>query len=160
MSLSPEAQARVTAIKATAESLRDVPPNDPRIYDFVRNGKGAGDILWLAGQLEKAHKQDDDTPCESEAPPREYQILEQVRTLVGAASNEEVVDKVAALTVPSERELPEGHGLAYGVQEDVTDQVLGDESSEEDAESVEHDDDFDDEEDEDEDYDDEDDDEF
>lgn len=126
MSLSPEARTRIVAIEQMAEDLRDVPPNSPKIHDFVRNGKGAGDILWLISQLKKAHETTDDAPEKTseggglisyqEIPgdSRQADILSQVRTLVGAENDDEVIDKVAALVVPSDREIPAGHGLEFG----------------------------------------------
>lgn len=117
--MTPEARARVTQIKNTAAAISDVLPTDPKVHDFMRNGQGPGDVLWLVGQLEKALETTDEAPSPQEVPgtSRQAEILGQIRTLVGADADEQILDKIALLVAPSSSDLPAGYNLALGDNE-------------------------------------------
>lgn len=81
MSFSPEALSRINKIKKMAHDLKDVSHNDPKVHDFLRNGQGSGDIIWLINLL-MSNKSDESI------------ILSQLRELAKVKTNGELVNKI------------------------------------------------------------------
>lgn len=83
MSFSPEIISRINRIKKAANDIKDVAPNNPKVHDFLRNGQGAGDIIWLINLLVSNTKEN-----ESDL------ILTKMREICHVNTNEQLLNKV------------------------------------------------------------------